>query len=173
MIGYLLSGVLFIVTASVAQPAEPAQAAACQHALDELKAVEDATAAARKSRAQANPQDSGLLKELEARRKAAARSCLGGPVDSLPPPPRQTARSPLSTSPGTAAPEFKAPLPPAASPPLPAPPPGAPRAPPVVITACDASGCLASDGTRLQRAGPNLLGPRGLCAVHGTLLSCP
>ena len=45
--------------------------------------------------------------------------------------------------------------------------------PPLTVTGCDASGCWASDGTRLQQAGPQLLGPRGFCSVQGALLQCP
>ena len=46
-------------------------------------------------------------------------------------------------------------------------------APLLTVTACDATGCLASDGTRLQWVGPSLLGPRGMCTVQGTVLQCP
>ena len=41
-----------------------------------------------------------------------------------------------------------------------------------VITSCDPGGCWDSDGTRLHRAGPNLMGPRGLCSVQGNVLNC-
>jgi hypothetical protein len=41
-----------------------------------------------------------------------------------------------------------------------------------VITFCDPGGCWDSDGTRLHRAGPNLMGPHGLCTVQGNVLSC-
>jgi hypothetical protein len=44
---------------------------------------------------------------------------------------------------------------------------------PKSITSCDALGCWASDGTRLQRVGPNLLGPRGFCSAPGGVLQCP
>ena len=40
-------------------------------------------------------------------------------------------------------------------------------------TSCDALGCTASDGTRLTRSGPLLMGPRGACTVQGSVLNCP
>jgi hypothetical protein len=42
-----------------------------------------------------------------------------------------------------------------------------------VITACDAGGCWDSNGQRLQRAGPDLMGPRGPCIAQGPLFNCP
>jgi hypothetical protein len=59
--------------------------------------------------------------------------------------------------------------------PAPVAPPGQanPVRPPAGIAACDATGCWTSDGRRLQRTGPVLLGPRGFCTLNGTLLSCP
>ena len=45
--------------------------------------------------------------------------------------------------------------------------------PPVTILSCDAAGCQASDGTRLNRAGPVLIGPRGACSVQGSVVVCP
>ena len=44
---------------------------------------------------------------------------------------------------------------------------------PYAITSCDAGGCWANDGSRLNRLGPNLWGPRGICTVQGSLLQCP
>jgi hypothetical protein len=41
------------------------------------------------------------------------------------------------------------------------------------LNACDATGCWASDGTRLLRAGPNLIGPRGICTTSGPFVQCP
>ena len=42
-----------------------------------------------------------------------------------------------------------------------------------MITSCDAGGCWDSDGVRLQRSGPNLMGPRGPCTAQGVLFNCP
>jgi hypothetical protein len=44
---------------------------------------------------------------------------------------------------------------------------------PAVITACDPGGCWDSNGTRLNRAGPVLLGPTGACSVSGGFVHCP
>lgn len=44
----------------------------------------------------------------------------------------------------------------------PPPPPAITRPP--VITTCDAGGCWDSDGRRLNRAGPVLIGPGGACS---------
>jgi hypothetical protein len=49
----------------------------------------------------------------------------------------------------------------------------APVQPPVAITSCDTGGCWTSDGTRLQRLGPTLFGPRGACSVVGAIVHCP
>ena len=43
----------------------------------------------------------------------------------------------------------------------------------LIITNCDALGCWASDGTRLQQQGSNLLGPRGYYTWQGSVLNCP
>jgi hypothetical protein len=48
-----------------------------------------------------------------------------------------------------------------------------PAPPPPVVVGCDAYGCNASDGTRVNRSGPNLIGPRGLCVQQGLQLICP
>jgi hypothetical protein len=45
--------------------------------------------------------------------------------------------------------------------------------PPPVVTSCDAGGCWSSDGTRLNRVGPNLMGPGGVCTVTGKMVHCP
>lgn len=102
---------------------------------------------------------------LKALQKAAARACLG--ADDNAPPASTRAQPPISV-PRIAVPA----LPPAAA--------GVARGPAPVqqppllsITACDAAGCWASDGTLLQQHGPNLLGPRGFCTRQGTVLNCP
>jgi hypothetical protein len=94
-------------------------------------------------------------------------ACLGSP-DLRPPAAR--ARTPLEV--GSALPALPSvPTPRAAAPGRSAP---VPTAPPLVtLGACDAAGCWASDGTRLQRQGSLLLGPRGYCSLVGTVLSCP
>jgi hypothetical protein len=54
---------------------------------------------------------------------------------------------------------------------LSAPVPALPRPP--VLTACDASGCWDSNGTRYNQQGPVLLGPKGVCTLQAGALNCP
>ena len=44
---------------------------------------------------------------------------------------------------------------------------------PHYITTCDPNGCWGSDGSRLNRIGPELAGPRGVCNVQGSVVACP
>ena len=82
---------------------------------------------------------------------------------------RQVVPPPVSVAPvGQPAPARMPPL----LPPPPVPPPR--MAAPPMVTTCDATGCLTSDGARLPRAGAGLVGPRGLCSgVPGVPLQCP
>jgi hypothetical protein len=57
--------------------------------------------------------------------------------------------------------------------PVPARPASPPIEPPPVVTACDLGGCWDSNGTRLNRAGPQLIGPRGACTTVGATVYCP
>jgi hypothetical protein len=98
-------------------------------------------------------------------RQQTALACLGqanshaAPASHWQPP---LAVPPIQpTEPATAPVVRAAPLPPVAI----------PRA--SVISSCDAGGCWDSDGVRLQRSGPNLMGPRGPCTPQGTLFNCP
>lgn len=102
---------------------------------------------------------------------AAARGRVGGvclvSADLAPPPAR--VRQPLAVGSSLPMPAI-APRPPGL--------PGAlattvPARPLVTLSGCDPAGCWASDGTRLQRQGTLLLGPRGYCAKLGNVLSCP
>lgn len=61
-------------------------------------------------------------------------------------------------------------LPPMSSPP---PPPVVTTPAPVTILVCDTTGCIASDGTRLNKVGPTLVGPRGACTLEGAELRYP
>ena len=101
-------------------------------------------------------------------RRRAAQTCLGGSGDM--PPSTRTLQAPIVIpSMGSAAPYAPAPLRRGAT--------GGPSPtpkPPSVVTNCDALGCWANDGTRLNRVGPQQLqGPRGLCTLQGTSLQCP
>ncbi|CAN5453592.1 hypothetical protein BH11PSE7_BH11PSE7_24750 [soil metagenome] len=44
---------------------------------------------------------------------------------------------------------------------------------PPTLGNCDPGGCWGTDGTRLNRVGPELNGPRGACVVQGTFVNCP
>lgn len=142
-----------------ADPAPPIDSPACRDALAALRAAED------ERRTSGEPPDrQRTLQGLAPLRQAAARECLGGRADLAP---QRRAQPPVDV-PRPAMPPATAPVPPAppAAVPRPAP-------PPVVITTCDAGGCWASDGSRLQRFGTHLMGPRGVCTVQGVVLSCP
>jgi hypothetical protein len=150
--------------AGAAQEAGPPASAACRDALAALQAREAQAMAAR----DAGRPTEDLLKSLAPLRRQAARACLGGRGD--PPPPSQQPATPAFTvAPAAARPPVPPPSPPAA-PMIPAP--QRPAAP-AMVTNCDPSGCWASDGSRLQRLGPNLVGPRGVCTQQGVLLHCP
>jgi hypothetical protein len=101
--------------------------------------------------------------QLAQARARTALACLGAADSSL-----ATTRS---RQPALVVPPIvpAAPAPPLVAAPLP--PVTIPRA--SVITACDAGGCWDSNGQRLQRAGPNLMGPRGPCVAQDPLFNCP
>ncbi|WP_140632097.1 hypothetical protein [Methylibium rhizosphaerae] len=152
--------------AAFAQPDDRAHSAACRQALEALQAQEAAAAAA--SSPQGNPRQQAARKRLPALQREAATACLGGGrAERRSPPAGARVSPPVSVAPVTVMPP---PALPQGGPPAPA---LTMPAPPLTVTACDAAGCLASDGTRLQWAGPNLLGPRGMCTVQGSLLQCP
>jgi hypothetical protein len=44
---------------------------------------------------------------------------------------------------------------------------------PAALTTCDAGGCWDSEGRRLDRSGPILVGPRGGCTVQAGVVHCP
>lgn len=151
-----LAALLLLPTAAAAQSGALADAPPCRRALAAYEAA---------ASADANDRAAALARRETARREAAV-ACLGGPdsaasalraaqpaarVDAIKPAPLL----PRSMAPGTT-------LPPS------------PRSTaPTTLTACDASGCWTSDGTRLQRSGPLLLGPRGVCSGSGPFVQCP
>jgi hypothetical protein len=138
----------------------------CRQALEALQAREAALPAAPETRAQGGVRQ-GPAPDARwlALRRAAARACLGG-RDEAPMRAQRATVAPIVVPPVVVA----TPAPPRARPTMP--PPKAVE-PVTVITACDAVGCWASDGSRLLRIGPNLQGPRGLCSVQGGVLHCP
>lgn len=155
----LLLPIALAAAASVAQDGSRSTllgAPACRRAVDQLEARE--AAAARDGRS--------ARAELDAARRQAAVACLGG--HDAP------ASAPAARPPATGRPTAPPGRPPEGRPPPTGIPTPVPRpAAPVTITACDATGCWASDGSRLQRVGPNLLGPKGICSTSGSILTCP
>ena len=146
------------VLSGVCVRADPLRSPACLDALDVLRARELVLAPTR-------TPDAGLL----ALRRRAAAVCLGV-RDDAPATAGRAAQPPLSmTTEAVRSPAVIAiPLPTAVRPPAVAIP-----APPLATLQCDAVGCTASDGSRLNRMGPNLWGPGGACIALGPVLQCP
>lgn len=152
-------------SAAVAQANDPLQSPPCRQAMQALQAQETA-AAARPPRGGQAPDP-----RLAMARRGAALACLGGRGDP-PPPPQRFAQPPMAVTPALVARPEPVPVPAPRIDPI-RPPPVTQPAPPLLVMSCDAVGCWASDGTRLNRWGPDLLGPRGVCSVQGPLLLCP
>jgi hypothetical protein len=150
--------------ASAAEPGDPLEAPVCREAMAALEREEAAASAARASDAALS---SPSRARIQAAQRTAAWACLRGTGD--PPPPPRSATPPISV------PRPDMPAAPRSNVPLPSTAPPGPISPPMpqTITACDAVGCWTNDGTRLQRAGPNLLGPRGYCTTTGAIVTCP
>jgi hypothetical protein len=151
---------LVLVPGATAAPvADPIQGAECKQAVKTLEAKEAELGKPHR------PDE--FRSQMAPLREAVARICLGAHADVLLPR-EQVARQPISirsaaTGPAAAArpagPDRVAS--PAATRPL------------TTITSCDALGCWASDGSRLQKVGPSLLGPGGFCNVQGAVVNCP
>jgi hypothetical protein len=173
----VLAGPLAVLAQPGAPPPEghgaagdPLRTPQCRQALESLQAQEAAAAAAAAARASAVDGRRARTPDarLEASRRDAAAACLRSRED--PPPERQPwVQPPIAVRPApTVRPGPTLPLPRAAPPPV-----ARPGERPRFITTCDAIGCWADDGSRLDRVGPNLRGPRGPCTLQGTLLTCP
>lgn len=146
----------------LAQGADPLKSTECTQALDALQAQEAAMIAI-DQRNDAGAQAEQLA-ALETLRRQAAHACLGSRLDA-PPRVERLARPPIAVAPVTPRSAMVAPVPATVPPPI--------RIPSLkTITACDPTGCWASDGTRLSRMGSILVGPLGLCTVQGAVLSC-
>jgi hypothetical protein len=145
-LGPIASVCLFALVPLQAPAADPLKSEACG---ERLAALESA-------RKQGNAQ-------VEALRQQATRACLGGGGEARRPSP--TAQAPVAVP----APVITA-LP---AQPVPPRPPSPPMEPPPVVTSCDLGGCWDSNGTRLNRAGPQLIGPRGACTTVGATVYCP
>ena len=144
---------------TLAQGGDPLKSPACVDALDALQAREATLLSA--ARSPAGRAGSAEASDLAPYRKRVARECLGKEDPAL----ERTPRVPIAVSPVVM------------------PPPAIPRArealpPPVelpplrTLTQCDPSGCWTSDGVRLNRLGPLLVGPPGACTVQSGVLSC-
>ena len=153
-------------------PADPLQSAECRRALAALQA-EEATAAQTTpawNGAAADRHSAAPSPAYASARRQAAVACLASRADP-PPQPQRLAQPPVMVAPLTAVRPMQAPLPSSRQAPASALP--TPAEPPHFVLSCDAAGCWANDGSRLNRVGPNLWGSRGACALQGTLLQCP
>ncbi|HUP08104.1 MAG TPA: hypothetical protein VMU47_13175 [Caldimonas sp.] len=179
-------------TTAASAAGDPLQSDACLRALDALQAREasDRSSGASGPSSRTGPHDETRVRrdaraprapdpQLEARRREAAVACLANRPDpearaQPQAPPSRFAQPPLAVPPVTLG-VPSATTPPRSTPPtpiLPLSPQAGPR--PQFITSCDAGGCWANDGSRLNRVGPNLsAGSRGLCVQQGSLLTCP
>jgi hypothetical protein len=155
---------LGVSSTALAQGSAALDTPACRKAIDALDAREAAAARER------SPATRALL---EAARKQAVLACLRGADAPASAPLRSPSQASVVAVPSAAASAAstaatRMPIP------VPTPAPVARPAPPVTLGACDATGCWTSDGTRLQRAGPDmLLGPRGICTLSGAVVQCP
>lgn len=147
---------------------DPLQSSECRRALESLQVQEETSAAAPRASGP-GARERAPDANLASKRRLAAQACLASRAD----PPVQAQRGaqpPIAVSPVTVAR-------PAARPAAPMQPPGPalpkPADRPTFIMSCDAVGCWGNDGSRLNRMGPELWGPRGACTVQGALLQCP
>lgn len=145
---------------------------ACRSALQSLAQAEEALLGA------AQPASSPVTSDDDHRRAVAARllpwrqrvadACLGGMTSS--PPPSQRTWIGAAPTPTAAPPSPAARLPQAGVPVVVVP---SPRFEAPVTVQCTGMACLASDGSVLTRVGPALTGPKGPCAVQGSIVRCP
>jgi len=158
--------------AALAAPVDPLESSECQRALAALGSHEAAVAEASGASAAVSADDRRhIAAKLAPVRRQAARACLARSLD--PPSSSPLVRPPpIATAPRAIAPASSpAPSRSTAGPAPPMRPAQVER--PYAITSCDPGGCWANDGTRLNRVGPSLWGPRGVCTVQGSLVQCP
>lgn len=162
-----IAAFLLMASAWAQAQTDPLHSPACLAAVQRLTAAEDRSKEALTT-ARAAPTAPMRDERLQAARRDVARVCLGFAELTAP---AARARPPLAVDGVGPAPQpTRAPHRGAAAAPA-----AAPLRPPAMLTLtnCDANGCWASDGTRLQRQGTLLLGPRGYCTLLGTVLNCP
>lgn len=152
---------------AVGTAGDPLHAPECGAAIASLRAREsDADVAACSDSTGARAPSAALL----AARRDTARRCLASRADP-PEPPGRLIQPPIVVAPIA----VPAPMP-AGTIAHRAPPIAPTRAPirgPRTITSCDAGGCWTSDGTRVDRFGPDLRDRRGVCTLSGAVLQCP
>jgi len=144
----------------------------CRDALAALDRHEAQAVAARRAGEASAPMAPGAVRRAQ---REAAAACLGGAAEdrerraaSPPAAVGSPARSALPPSIGGRPPALLAPVPAVT-----AAPPVARQPAPSTLSTCDAVGCWTTDGTRLQRAGPGLIGPKGFCSTVGSVVTCP
>jgi hypothetical protein len=153
-------------------PGDPLESADCRRALATLSGEEAAVAAmAHASGVGAASERRGVEARLAPARREAATACLASRADPPTLPQRLVRPPPVAVAPLAVAPT-SAPTPASARAASPAPF-VRPADKPFAITSCDPGGCWANDGSRLNRVGPNLWGPHGICTVQGSLVQCP
>ena len=152
MIRLIAALLLAAPLAGQAQPGDSLRSDECAVARAELEAALADNASNPRARAQ----------RLAMARRHAALACLGPssgraqrsgapqPAQVVPPPVIAAPRAPPSAAP---LPQLEIPR-------------------PAAITTCDPAGCWDSDGRRLNQVGPLLMGPRGLCSMHGGIVTC-
>lgn len=161
---------LFLALLSAAAQAEELpRSSACRTAVQALEDAEDAIAASASSAAATAVDDQrrqAIAARLQPLRKRVADACLGGLTTSPPPSQRTWVLPESPVRPGVLTPRLAQPTPPPVTPPR--------QEPPVMLTHCNATTCIASDGSMLTRVAPGLVvGPRGHCTVQGPFVRCP
>ena len=150
-------------TECLAQGTDPLTSPACVRALDVLRAQEAAMLSSGRPPGAARA-GAAELATLKPYRKRVAHECLGKEDAVLERPPRPPVVVAPVAVPPSAVPAKQGALSPP-SPPV--------QLPPLrTVTQCDPSGCWTSDGVRLNRLGPLLVGPPGVCTVQSGVLSC-
>ena len=172
---------LLLVLASTAAPThaadvDPLRSIDCRRAVASMQAEETAEAERRAGSVSTPSTPPAPSPALQDARRDAAKRCLASRLD-VEPPHGRFAQAPIvvepvgSPAPGPLAPNLHAPMPSTH--------PSTPSAAlptgkrPGSVVSCDPGGCWASDGSRLQRVGPVLWGPRGACTTQGASLQCP
>ena len=173
----LLASIVVIAPAAAAS-GDPLESVECRRALAVVDSEEAAVAEASRASGGVTANDRRLIDaKLAPARRRAASACLARQAGPATLSSQPLVRSPpIAIAPIAVAPAARPPLAAALPPATPIAPiaPTMPRAAsPYAITSCDAGGCWANDGSRLNRVGATLWGPRGACTMQGSLLQCP